>query len=78
MVSGAADAEPLADELAGLAGLVVAPLPVVLLPLLLQAATVPTASATAPSATAFLGNLGSFALTPGSSFLIAHGSADSP
>lgn len=82
MVIGVPDAEPLAGEPAGLAALAEAPLPVVLLllllPLLLQAASVPTASATAPSATAFLENLGCFVLTPGSSFLIAHGSADFP
>ena len=78
MVIGVEDAEPLADEPAGLTPLAGALLPVVLLPVLLQAASAPTASATAPSATAFLENLGSVALTPGSSFLIAHGSADPP
>ena len=65
MVIGAEDDGPLADALA--AG------PVELLPpLLLHAARAPAASATAPSATAFLENQERFALTPGSSFLIAH------
>lgn len=54
-----------------------APVELLLLPLLLHAARTPTKSATAPSTTAFLQNQGWFAPTPGSSFLIAHGSSES-
>src|ERR1700722_12693182 len=64
-------AAPLADELAEPVEAVPVELLLLLL-LLLHAARAPTASATAPSATAFLENQGRCALTPGSSFLIAH------
>jgi hypothetical protein len=47
---------------------------VVLVLLLVHAARTPTESATAPSVKAFLENQGRGALTPGSSFLIAHAS----
>ena len=70
MVIGALDDGELAEPVAAV-------LPVELLLLLLHAARAPTASATAPSATAFLENQGRFALTPGSSFLIAHDSSES-
>src|ERR1700759_3028566 len=72
MVIGADD--PLAEVLAEPVALVLAD---ELLLLLLHAARTPTESATAPSATAFLENQGRLALTPGSSFLIAHFSSES-
>ena len=74
MVIGAED--PLADVLAEPVALVLADEPLLLL-LLLHAARTPTESATAPTATAFLENQGRCALTPGSSFLIAHDSSES-
>lgn len=76
MVIGAED--PLAEvpvEPVELVLLLLVLLLLVLLPLLLHAARTPTESATAPSATAFLENQGRCALTPGSSFLIAHDSS---
>src|ERR1700759_4432781 len=72
MVIGADD--PLAEVLAEPVALVLAD---ELLLLLLHAARTPTESATAPTATAFLENQGRCALTPGSSFLIAHDSSES-
>src|SRR6185437_7237335 len=69
MVIGAED-EPLAGALADPLEVVLAA--ELLLLLLLHAARTPTQSATAPSAAAFLENQGRLALTPGSSFLIAH------
>jgi hypothetical protein len=65
MVIGAEDEAELAEPVAAV-------LPVELLLLLLHAARAPTPSAMAPSTTAFLENQGRFALTPGSSFLIAY------
>jgi hypothetical protein len=70
MVIGAED--PLAEVLAEPVALLLADEP-----LLLHAARTPTESATAPTATAFLENQGRCALTPGSSFLIAHDSSES-
>ena len=78
MLTGAED-DPLAAPLAGALADPVEPVLAVellLLPLL-HAARTPTESATAPSATAFLENQGRCALTPGSSFLIAHFSSES-
>jgi len=64
-----------ADDEAPVAALLelVVVLGLLLLPLV-HAARTPTESATAPSAAAFLENQGRGALTPGSSFLIAHAS----
>jgi hypothetical protein len=77
MLIGAEDDDPLADELADPVEVVpVEVVPVELL-LLLHAARTPTESATAPSVTAFLENQGRCALTPGSSFLIAHDCSES-
>lgn len=68
--------DPLADVLPEPVEPVLADEPLLLL--LLHAARTPTESAaTAPSATAFLENQGRCALTPGSSFLIAHVSSES-
>ena len=75
MVIGADDDVALAEPVAAV--LPVELLLLLLLPLLLHAARTPTESATAPSATAFLENQGRLALTPGSSFLIAHDSSES-
>jgi hypothetical protein len=78
MLIGVDDDEPLADvaaddaPVAALLELVVE-LGLLLLPLV-HAARTPTDSATAPSVAAFLENQGRGALTPGSSFLIAHAS----
>jgi hypothetical protein len=73
MVIGAED--PLAEVLAEPVALVLAV--ELLLLLLVHAARTPTDSATALTATAFLENQGRCALTPGSSFLIAHDSSES-
>jgi hypothetical protein len=67
--------DPPAELLAEPVALVLAVELLLLLPL--HAARTPTESATAPTATAFLENQGRCALTPGSSFLIAHDSSES-
>ena len=74
VIGPAADDADDPPEAAGVDAPVVEVLVLVLLLLPLHAARTPTDSATAPIATAFLENQGRGALTPGSSFLIAHAS----